>query len=137
MQFEFIIPVTEMTQEAQRTLSGRDGWSLSENQEASSTPTPDDKGSGCLRDGKWRGVDSAMGEGHVREEGQGSSLGGGKTESWVQCVQQITQWLGSWPGGARPPTEPARLGCEHLPLVTIPAKAISKEQCAGLWQPGA
>lgn len=136
MQFEFIMPVTKMTQEAQRTLSGRDGWSLSENQEASSIPTPDDKGSGSLRDGRWRGGDPAMEEGHVREEGQGVVSGRWQNRELgaVCATNNPAAWLLAWRCET---THRARPGGEWLPLVTIPAKAISKEQCAGLWQPGA
>lgn len=135
MQFEFIMPVTKMTQEAQKTLSDRDGRPLSENQEASSIPTPDDKGSGSLRDGRRRGVDPAMGEGRVREEGQGVVSGRWQNRELGEvCATNNQAWLLAWRCET---THRARPGGERLPLVTIPAKAISKEQCAGLWQPGA
>lgn len=78
------------------------------------------------KSGRLSAVDPAVGEGRRGGEGQQEvSLGGGKTENWVRYEQQITQRVGSWPGGARPPTEPA-LEASGSRLVTIPAKAITR-----------
>lgn len=130
MQFESIMPVTEMTREAPETLSDRDGRPPSDKQEASPIPTPP---TGAVGGPRERGAGEVLtlrwGRDAGGRRGRGWSLGGGKTESWVQRVQQITQrlWLLAWRCET---THRARPGGERLPLVTVPAEAISRRNNA-------
>lgn len=99
MQFECIMPVTKTIQEAPRGLSGaleKQSWSspLTKSGRPGCLPIPDDKGRESPRDGRLSGADPAVGEGRRGGgQGRGHLLGGGKTENWVQRVQQITQRL--------------------------------------------